>query len=927
VRVVSRYYRQDLSSASLVARFELPLGMLHRVSRKRTTLQVESKGPYIAQFDFATTAIAEHACTHLEKFAFPGRVDLLFAFSNRECADHILTLPSLPFDQVQDLSAEQCARTRAQWIRPQLEYFLRSQSTVSDSANDLSSQQQQQLNSSTSNGLPDARDTEELLACSLSALAAGRLVLDGWQAYDPLLDLVRSGVSRHPHWRITRANEKYDLCSTYPRLLAVPALASDKLLARVAKFRSRGRLPALSYLHPVSGASVTRCSQPCVGLKNTRCKDDEDLVRMIRECNGKAKLYMLDARPRLNAEANRARGGGLTDSANYEQASVKFLDIHNIHVMRNSLRTVHELSRLREGEGGAFLRELDSSNWLQHLGAILGGASLVAGLVEKGSSVLVHCSDGWDRTPQLTSLALTLLDPYYRTLEGLQILIEREWVAFGHKFAQRYGPGDNNPSDKERSPVFLQFLDCVYQLQCQFPCALEYNEHLLHFLLENVYSCRFGTFLFNSEAEQREASAAAKSPSVWSYVAMHRARFINHCYRSPKKGGVSRLLLPSTDLRHLRLWRSHFLGSSRRDESVVSTSEALLLCSALQERIQQLESHQNYLATTMMDLRRCNHLMQEELSSLVGKPVSFTSDGTLIRGSVSLVKARAPSVPIEPAPIRPEQDAMSRIVNAGQTDDDELDDNYHVRQDRSRNAVQRRPTQPRVLSLIDQMLEGMPDPMDEEEGSGTTSLFPTSDGGEEDVGELVDISLDEDLVKEPPVGGVTGWNSASAPKPNDYYDAHPHVSVRATSPPAYTPYGKSRNIRGFAREQLSAEDERDMESLQVLKMGYLHKKGMKRRNWSKRLFVLRYGSLRYYKGTKDGVPKGSIPLTAKTTLESSLRKPNAFVVVNPTRAFLCRAANPTIRQQWMDAIESCIAFHITLSSNASSGSSRHTAEP
>lgn len=31
--------------------------------------------------------------------------------------------------------------------------------------------------------------------------------------------------------------------------------------------------------------------------------------------------------------------------------------------------------------------------------------------------VLVHCSDGWDRTTQIVSLAELLLDPYYRTIE------------------------------------------------------------------------------------------------------------------------------------------------------------------------------------------------------------------------------------------------------------------------------------------------------------------------------------------------------------------------------------------------------------------------------------------------------------------------------------------------------------------------------
>ena len=40
---------------------------------------------------------------------------------------------------------------------------------------------------------------------------------------------------------------------------------------------------------------------------------------------------------------------------------------------------------------------------------------------EDKASVLIHCSDGWDRTAQTCALTCLLLDPYYRTLHGFMV--------------------------------------------------------------------------------------------------------------------------------------------------------------------------------------------------------------------------------------------------------------------------------------------------------------------------------------------------------------------------------------------------------------------------------------------------------------------------------------------------------------------------
>lgn len=69
--------------------------------------------------------------------------------------------------------------------------------------------------------------------------------------------------------------------------------------------------------------------------------------------------------------------------------------------------------------------KLQETKWFQHVHLVLKGASRMAKLLQDGYSVLVHCSHGWDRTAQLTSLAQLLLDPYYRTIRGFEQLVEK----------------------------------------------------------------------------------------------------------------------------------------------------------------------------------------------------------------------------------------------------------------------------------------------------------------------------------------------------------------------------------------------------------------------------------------------------------------------------------------------------------------------
>ena len=47
---------------------------------------------------------------------------------------------------------------------------------------------------------------------------------------------------------------------------------------------------------------------------------------------------------------------------------------------------------------------------------------------------------------------------------------------------------------KETSPIFTQFLDCVWQFLQQFPTAFQFNERFLLTIHHHVYSCQVSTF-------------------------------------------------------------------------------------------------------------------------------------------------------------------------------------------------------------------------------------------------------------------------------------------------------------------------------------------------------------------------------------------------------------------------------------------------
>ena len=264
------------------------------------------------------------------------------------------------------------------------------------------------------------------------------------------------GLEGGSKWRLTTRNRNFGFSPTYPAAFVVPSTIDDDTLVRAARFRTKGRIPAVVWRDQKTGATISRSSQPGSGLKFGRSREDERLVQHIWASSsqpyGNYSHVIVDCRPFKNAQANAMKGGGFenvsfygmpdsslpeeplgdsedafrralrtastdkTRTASMEQreassadlsysareCELNFANIENIHVVRDSFSRIADICNNDEDDSD-FDAQLAGSGWLKHVTSVLAAASAVAGFVrEDGRSVLVHCSDGWDRTTQVS---------------------------------------------------------------------------------------------------------------------------------------------------------------------------------------------------------------------------------------------------------------------------------------------------------------------------------------------------------------------------------------------------------------------------------------------------------------------------------------------------------------------------------------------
>ncbi|RHZ38557.1 hypothetical protein DYB26_008531 [Aphanomyces astaci] len=361
----------------------------------------------------------------------------------------------------------------------------------------------------------------------LFAFAQGNTVtpdhVQGHAIYDLYADFAAMGVSLSSSpFRITDANRSYAICPTYPPMFVVPAAMSDVQVAAVAGFRSKGRMPLCCWVHSSNTASLWRCAQPKRGVFHAQNADDDHMLWLIAQTNkiNGQNVWIVDCRPELNARANNVRvsdstsdsdselsdshlTGGGTESGSIRHATVTFMNIANIHAMRESLEAVRQLALMPSMEADLHWYSRDTK-WLYHVRLVL-----------------------------------------------------RASIQTAHAIHQ----------NDEQAPIFVQFLDCVWQLHRQFPTYFEFTGLALLAIGFHATSGRFGTFVGNCDRDRVVAlQVAGRTPSLWTFMLDNAVQFRNPFYRpyvQESHDGDTGALVPwpvATVLRRVVLWDEMYLA-------------------------------------------------------------------------------------------------------------------------------------------------------------------------------------------------------------------------------------------------------------------------------------------------------------------------------------------------------------------------------
>lgn len=280
--------------------------------------------------------------------------------------------------------------------------------------------------------------------------------------------------------------------------MVIPKYANHDSLNQCCRFRENKRIPILIYFYELANSSIWRSSEPKVGIFidnpiELSKEEDVNYINQIKDLS--KKLIICDTRKKV-LSGNMFLAGGYEKEQFYKGLDYKICELPNLEEINLSIDKANKIGKknLRTQKSMSLIEE---SRWLEYQHMFLEKAYELSECLKQGSSLLIHGKEGWDKSCILSSLVQIIIDPYYRTIEGFIVLVEKEWISLGHQFVKRLGLEEKKQN--ESCPIFILFLECLLQLLNISPHSFEFNNTFVLYLMRNLYNNKYGTFLVNCE--------------------------------------------------------------------------------------------------------------------------------------------------------------------------------------------------------------------------------------------------------------------------------------------------------------------------------------------------------------------------------------------------------------------------------------------
>uniref|UniRef100_A0A7N8XU52 Myotubularin related protein 10 n=1 Tax=Mastacembelus armatus TaxID=205130 RepID=A0A7N8XU52_9TELE len=268
-------------------------------------------------------------------------------------------------------------------------------------------------------------------------------------------EIKRTGASG---WRVCSINENYDISPSLPEYIVVPGSLADQDLKHYSLFFADKRVPLWCWNHPNGSALVRMAS----------------IIDPLQQKKYEQRIFT------AITKSHPQRSDVVRSDLDKYLPNIQ--DIQNAFV---KIRQICVIDPFEESEE-RWLSSIENSRWLEYVRYL--NITLHVSINYKEEDRDLNCI--------VSSLVQLMLDPHYRSLVGFQSLVQKEWVMAGHPFLDRCNHLKRN--DKEESPLFMLFLDCVWQVMNQYPAAFEFTETYLTVLSDSMWIPLFSTFLFNS---------------------------------------------------------------------------------------------------------------------------------------------------------------------------------------------------------------------------------------------------------------------------------------------------------------------------------------------------------------------------------------------------------------------------------------------